>query len=121
MGDINADLLKPLVQPGKALRSTLKLANTRIESTTPTRIQGNSATCLDIIAVDTRLECSDYRVADLAASDHFPVMASVAFSVASVVKPIIKRNISKINWQELGLRIEQIELNIGKLMMSITS
>ena len=52
MGDIKADLLKPQAQPGKTLRSSLKLANTRVASIAPTRIQGNSSSCLDIIAVD---------------------------------------------------------------------
>ena len=45
MGDLNADLSKSTIQPGKSLRSSLKLAGDRVESTKPTRIQGNSSTC----------------------------------------------------------------------------
>ena len=111
MGDTNADLLKPRAQPAKSLRSSLKLANTRIESINPTRIQGNSTTCLDIIAVDTGLDCADYSIGDMAASDHFPVMATVTLSVCPPLKPILKRNYKKINMQELRYRLDLINVD----------
>jgi retron-type reverse transcriptase len=113
MGDINADLMKPLTYPGKALKSSLKLANTRTGRITPTRIQGTSSTCLDIIAIDTRLECTEYTVSDLAATDHFPVIASISISANISPKPIYKRNFKKINTADLGRRLDLINLDPG--------
>ena len=36
LGDINADLMKPRIQPGKALREALSLPGTKVHSTVPT-------------------------------------------------------------------------------------
>jgi Reverse transcriptase (RNA-dependent DNA polymerase) len=110
MGDINADLLKPKVYPGKALRNSLKLAGTSVESTLPTRIHSNSATCLDIIAVDKRLACSEYLVKDLAASDHYPVTVQITVSSRPSVKPKMKRSFKSINYDSLQIRVQQISL-----------
>ena len=77
MGDLNADLGKPRIIPGKSLRDTLALAGTKVQSTVPTRITAESATCIDVIALDKELVCEDYSVGNLAASDHLPVTAQI--------------------------------------------
>ena len=52
MGDLNADLMRRRVQPGKALREALALAGTNVHSTANTRITAETATCIDVIALD---------------------------------------------------------------------
>jgi hypothetical protein len=52
MGDLNADLMRRRVQPGKALREALALAGTKVHSTANTRITAETATCIDVIALD---------------------------------------------------------------------
>ena len=105
MGDLNADLLNPNVQPGKALSSSLELADTVVLNIQPTRIQGNSATCLDIIAIDRHLEVTDYSVLNTSASDHFPVAASLKLQLTSVIQPILRRNFNKV---DMGLVSAQL-------------
>ena len=52
MGDLNADIIHPLVQPAKALLDSLALAGTRFTTSEPTRVTRTTATCIDIIAVN---------------------------------------------------------------------
>ena len=108
MGDLNADLCKNSAPPTRALKSSLKLAGVRIENTLPTRIQGTSATCLDIIAVDNDLVCLDYVISDLSASDHFPVSATLQLKLKLTTEPILRRNFKKIDIDKLGCRLKEI-------------
>ena len=112
LGDLNADLSKPSMQPGKDLLASLELAGTRVEKTTPTRIQGRASTCLDIIAIDEDIECIDYLVKDLSASDHFPVSATIKTRMWTPVRPVLKRNFRKINTVELESRLQKISPNV---------
>ena len=81
LGDLNSDLLKSNQYPGTALMNSLELAGTLVASDElqPTRITSTTATCLDIIAIDKDIFCSNYKCLDMAASDHFPVSASLNF------------------------------------------
>lgn len=113
LGDINADLLKPRVQPGKALREALALAGTKVHSTAPTRITTETSTCIDIIALDKDLVWEEYSVVDLAASDHLPVSVAVKFGPRAPLKPVVKRSFRRVDFTDLGRRIENIELVQG--------
>ena len=108
MGDINADLLKPNIQPGKALSSSLELADTALSNIQPTRIQGSSATCLDIIAIDKHLEVTEYTVLNTSASDHYPVAASLKLQLTSVTQPTLRRNFNKVDMSLVSAQLEDI-------------
>ena len=111
MGDLNADLLKPNVYPGKALVDSLKLAGTVVKEKAPTRIGISSTTCLDIIATDELLHCSDYKTEHLAASDHFPVSALIKASWPSNLLPVVKRSFKNVNFPALSNSIKNIEID----------
>ena len=110
MGDLNADIRKDDMNPGKALMSSLAVAGMKIHSTEPTRITATSQTCLDIIATDAAIQCSEYRVGTESASDHFPVMAKIANHAPADLKPITKRSFARIDQSELAARVEAIDL-----------
>ena len=110
LGDLNADLLKPRVYPGRSLKNSLKVFNTVVHKLAPTRITSSSATCLDIIAVDKSFTCLEYSTTDLAASDHRPVSVNITLGHASVVEPILKRSFAKVNYDSLLHRAQQITL-----------
>lgn len=110
MGDLNADIRKDDINPGKALMSSLAVAGMKIHSTEPTRITATSQTCLDIIATDAAIQCSEYRVGTESASDHFPVMAKIVNHAPADLKPITKRSFARIDQSELAARVEAIDL-----------
>ena len=72
LGDLNADLLKPCVYPGKALLQALELAGCQVEDIAPTWICSTATTCLDIIAIPEEIECTTYKTGTLAAAAIFP-------------------------------------------------
>mgnify|MGYP003471061293 CR=1 FL=1 len=49
MGDLNSDLTRPTVYPGRALVESIKLAGAQVPSYEPTRISSTAATCLDML------------------------------------------------------------------------
>lgn len=110
LGDLNADLLKPRIQPGKALREALALAGTKVHSTVPTRITAETSTCIDIIALDKDLVWEDYSVGDVAASDHLPVTVAIKFNPRGPLEPVVKRSFRRVDFTDLGRRIENIKL-----------
>ena len=97
LGDLNADLMAPFCFPGNSLLESLALANASVFDVFPTRLTDQSASCLDIIAIDQSIDCLHYTSDDLAASDHFPVIAEVNLAGSAVLKPIYKRNFKKVN------------------------
>src|ERR1700690_4240507 len=98
LGDLNADLLKPR-HPGKTLREVLTLAGSKVHSIVPTRITAESATSLDIIAIDKGLVCEEYKALDMAASDHLPVTAIVKLHPGSPLKPVVKRSFRRVDFE----------------------
>src|SRR5437867_8526490 len=92
LGDLNANLMLPYTYPANTLLKSLSLAHLEICEIFPTRITAQSATCLDIIAMASSMECIDYRLDECATSDHFPVIASISVLNVTRPKPIIKRN-----------------------------
>jgi len=57
----------------------LALADVKVNTIAPTRITAETATCLDIIAIDKSIVCLQYDVGSLLISDHLPVIASIDF------------------------------------------
>ena len=111
MGDLNADLVNPLITPGKNLLESLALINTEVVDIFATRTTDHSATCLDIIAVDCSIECLHYAPVNCAASDHSPVIAEINLaSCSSVLKPILKRNYKHVNEVEFHQDLSRIVL-----------
>ena len=98
MGDINADLFKPRVYPGKALSEVLSLAGTSVKEVFPTRITATSKLCIDIVALPHHLDCSLYKVGLLDASDYFPVQASITGRARNKVCLVFERSYCTINW-----------------------
>ena len=111
LGDLNADILKPYVHPGKILLQTLELAGCQVADTAPTRICSTTATCLDIIAIPKVIECIKYVTGNLAASDHFPVEALIAVSQSDKPVPVLRRNYAKVNYDILAERMVAIQLD----------
>jgi len=110
MGDLNADLLKPTINPGKLLMKTLKLAGTKCHCTLPTRITASSKTCLDIIAIDKTFICRSYEVGTAMSSDHLPVSATIEASAQAKLAPVVKRSYTKMNMNVVGSQIKAISL-----------
>jgi len=121
MGDLNADLLKSKVNPGKLLSQSLKLSDVKVPSKLPTRITGNSTTCLDIIAVSLGLVCSKYWQGDLLVSDHFPVCASLEVAPPLKIQPVLKRSFKKVNMDSLRDMISCIKVDQGSIDVAATS
>jgi Reverse transcriptase (RNA-dependent DNA polymerase) len=111
LGDLNADLLKPNSYPGKTLRVSLKMADTKVAKVSPTRISSSCASCLDIVATPTSLNCTSYETGLLAASDHLPVIASIAIADHLTLEPVKKRSFNSINYAELKKRVGSIQLS----------
>jgi endonuclease/exonuclease/phosphatase family metal-dependent hydrolase len=97
MGDLNANLLNPTSYPGKELTNSLKLAGAKVKEVMPTRIGKSSATCLDIIAISEDIQCDSYEVESIAASDHFPVSASIRALICEELHPVSKRSFKDVN------------------------
>ena len=106
--------MKQRAQPGKALREALALAGTKVHSNAPTRVTAETATCIDIIALDKDLVCEDYSVVNLAASDHLPVSAVITLDPRAPLKPVIKRSFRRVNFEELAEKIDNIRLVQGE-------
>ena len=68
----------------------------------PTRITSTSATCLDLIMIDKNLECTKYLTLNNAASDHFPVSASISAVPTSDLQPVIKRSFKHVDFVKLA-------------------
>ena len=111
MGDINADLFKPLVYPGKALLEVLSLAGTSVKEVFPTRITATSKSCIDIIALPHHLDCSLYEVGSSAASDHFPVQAKITGRTRSKVGSVFKRSYRTINYDRMKTLVANISID----------
>ena len=109
MGDLNCNLITPQLEPGKSLLMSLALASANIQKIFPTRIGKHSETY--IIAIYNSLICTEYKVGSFAASDHLTVEAKVEISVDHRLKPIMKRSFNKVDYRQLGLKLEKIELN----------
>ena len=112
MGDINADILRPTVYPGKEMLNSFALAGTRPPSLiTPTRITSKSTTCIDIIAVNEDIQVKSYSVIPSATSDHFPVTAVIVSTFPDKVKPVIKRSFNKVDFEALSQRVADIDIS----------
>ena len=104
LGDLNCDLLKPDTYPGKDLLDSMALAGLQVYMVelAPTRITSTSATCLDLIMIDKNLECTKYLTLNNAASDHFPVSASISAVPTSDLQPVIKRSFKHVDFVKLA-------------------
>ena len=102
LGDFNADLLKPHSYPGRSLLESLESVHMSVTIVSPTRIGKTSATCLDIIAIANDLNCINYIVENIAASDHHPVSASITVNVKTTLTPIRKRSFNKTDFTKLS-------------------
>jgi len=118
MGDLKADLLKPLINPGKTLRLALKLAGVKVYNKAPTRITSTSSTCLDIIAIDKGLVCVETWVGDELISDHLPSCAIIQGSASLKVKPILKRDFKRMDKDQLKRALQTVDLE-GSLNVSV--
>ena len=98
MGDLNADILKPEINSGKIILNILSAVATTIRKPEATRVTTTSKTCLDIIAIDDDLVCTEYMTGPQAASDHFPVMARIVLSHLEPLKPIVKRSFKNVDF-----------------------
>jgi len=110
MGDLNSDLCRPKVYPGKLLLEALELAGTKVRDIFPTRITPTSQSCLDIIAVPSHICCSTYKAGSLAASDHLPVEASIIDNDKTVMRPILKRLYRKIDMNHMKTLVSNITI-----------
>ena len=110
MGDLNADLLQPKLATSKSLKALLALANAKVTLLTPTRITAESATCLDIIAIDKAILCLHYEIGTLFISDHLPVLASINFKGRRTLEPVIKRSWRNVNFDAVRNRVETVQL-----------
>ena len=97
MGDLNADLMEPLISPGRNLLEFLALVNASVVDVFSTRVTDHSASGLDIIAMDRFIECIYYAPEDNAATDHFPVTAKINVVCNSSLKPVLKRNFKHVS------------------------
>jgi len=112
LGDMNADLMKPDMGTTKSLLNTCALAKVIITKIEPTRVTKNSATCIDLIGIDEEIECIEYQVDELAASDHFPVTAMIkTMWEKEKIEPIIKRSYKDLNYKVLEEKVEKIVLD----------
>jgi endonuclease/exonuclease/phosphatase family metal-dependent hydrolase len=110
MGDLNADLRCPGVNPTKALCTSLSLAGAKVKSKEPTRITPHSATCLDLIAVDKSINCLEYKVGSDLFSDHLPVIAKIKCQPTASLQPVRKRSFRGVDFDQMKDRIGDIQL-----------
>jgi len=108
LGDLNCDLLKPAIYPAKTLLASLALAGTTVPKILATRVTEQSATSIDIIAIDESIQCLDYYVSDNAASDHAPVVASIKGTLMDKILPVPKRSFKKVDFNDLHQQIASI-------------
>ena len=110
MGDLNADLLQPKLAPCKSLRALLALANVKVSMVSPTRITAETATCLDLIAIDKSILCIHYEVGTLSISGHLPVLASINFKGRHILEPVMKRSLRKVDFDTVRNTVAMIQL-----------
>ena len=112
MGDLNCDLLKPDSSLTKNLNAALELGNLTCpdNSHSPTRVTSNSATCIDIIAVDRDLMIGRYEVSDFLISDHMPVEADLNLNKIATISPVMKRSFRNVDFSELGDKMADFQL-----------
>src|SRR5437899_1563353 len=70
----------------------------------------DTATCLDIIAIDKAILCLHYEVGTLFISDHLPVRASINFKGRRTLEPVIKRSWRNVNWDSVRSRAAMVQL-----------
>ena len=92
------------------IRALLALANVKVSKIAPTRITAETATCLDIIAVDKSIVCLQYDVGTLLVSDHLPIIALINFKGSHGLEPVVKRSLRNVNFDALRNRISEIQL-----------
>ena len=112
MGDLNANLLATDSAPTKLLLKSLALANLKVPRYIATRISPTTASCLDIIALPEELVCSEYTVICNAASDHFPVTASITACAKDRPKPVMKRSFKRMDMNVFRQRAANIVLQL---------
>ena len=112
LGDLNADLLQPTVNPGKTLLEVLQNCSLYLPiNISATRITLQTASCLDIIAVNDLLHSEKYETVPNAASDHMPIMTQLKIAtVSSILKPVYKRSFRNIDWRLFNEKIADISL-----------
>ena len=110
MGDLNANLLNNSNCNTRQVLDLLALIGV-CESLPlwPTRITESTATCLDLIACPTKLNPSNYRVLNIAASDHLPVAVELEIHQRALTHTL-KRVYSKNSENELRSKVEDIKL-----------
>ena len=59
--------------------------------------------------MSTDLNCTSYNTGSLAASDHFPVEASVDLGKRSKLQPMLKRALNKADMTDVMERVSKIE------------
>ena len=111
LGDLNSDLIKSDLYPGKELLASLQLANVITHSIQLTRIAKTSATCMDVIATSRGLNCQEYHVGNISASDHLPVYACVSYTSNFTLKPVVKRSFRGVDFEELGKELGIISVD----------
>lgn len=112
LGDLNLDLLNK--QSDTGLENYLSVLHSNgyenlINS--PTRIAGNSMTCLDHINVKSKIMKMYPAVIRTDITDHFATLLMVPISYKSTHVPASKESVS-INQTTLGLRIEKINWDL---------
>ena len=113
LGDLNCNLLSPNTTTTKKLNNILEMGQLKIPDVFPTRIAENSATCIDLIALNRNYGCKSYSAGELAVSDHLPVEAEIEFvSQLSTLVPNYSRNFNKIDYSLLNLELSSITLPI---------
>ena len=118
LGDLNSDLMKPNVYPGKALLNSLSLAGTKVPKILPTRSTSHSSTSIDLISMDVSFQCLEYFVDQNAASDHSPVIATIMTSPTEKKQPVLKRSFNKVDYVKLHRRVADIEMPVSRNRVS---
>ena len=111
MGYLNADLTKSSTPNANKLLDSLAISHTKTEALTPTRVTSNTATCIDIIAIDEDLNFVKYSIHSNAASDHFPVVAVIEATFKHKLAPIVKRSFKHVNFNRLSEKVYDIALD----------
>ena len=102
--------LKRTVYPGKFLLNSLELADTKVPKILPTRTAAQTSTSIDLISIDPRFQCLDYRVNQNAASDHSPVVANIIATPGGKLQPVIKLSFNKVDYEILHRRVANIDI-----------
>ena len=71
--------------------------------------------------MSTDLICTSYNTGSLAASDHFPVEASVDLGKHSILQPMLKRALNKVDMTDVMEKASKIELDTRRISPQISS